>query len=72
MTANEILKGMVGDLMFEIATLRAKNLETTEKLVKVARMLPPEVLKEIAPELGLAGTVPDDSSHTAEFVRTQA
>jgi len=59
-TPNDVLKGMVGDLMFEIATLRAQKEELGAKLVRIARMLPPEVLRDIAPELALEppGAVP--------------
>ncbi len=54
-TANDILKARVGDLMFEIATVQAENEALKEKLIEVARMLPPEELEKI--KLKIAGAM---------------
>lgn len=53
-TANDILKARVGDLMFEIATVQAENEALKDKLVEVARMIPPEELEKA--KLKILGT----------------
>lgn len=53
-TANDILKGRVGDLMFEIATVQSENEALKAKLLDVARMIPPAELEKM--KLKILGT----------------
>lgn len=51
--ANRELKAMIGEQAFEIATLRAQVKELQDKVILIGRMLPPEALAKLAPELGV-------------------
>ncbi len=57
-TANDILKARVGDLMFEVATIQAEAEALKEKLVEVARMLPPEELAKLKLKIGNGEAAP--------------